>query len=185
MAIIWYISLKTILKHNPELVRIAGCWFPKALLVDINSGHLNLAEAVLEESKGGPLSTRQLLDQIELRSSVNSQLMEFSLNYVLQDDQRFDEVGPAGETLWHLKNLEPDDVRKTPSFLQSERFDYDHELVKPYLSQFEGDLFDELEDWEKTKDNVNEIKVGLIFPHWRSGTLPLSTFPFKTLSHCI
>jgi hypothetical protein len=162
------------LEKNNELVKIAGCWFPKALLVDIHTGHLNLAEAVLEESKGGPLTTKQLLDQIDLRSSVNSQLVEFSLNYVLQDDKRFDEVGPAGETLWHLKDLEPEDVRKTPSFLQYETLDYDHELVKPYLAQFEGDLFDELEEWEKSKDNSSEIKVSLIFPHWRSGTLPLS-----------
>ena len=162
------------LENNTELVRIAGCWFPKALLVDINTGHLNLAEAVLEENKGGPLSTRQLLDQIGLRSSVNSQLMEFSLNYVLQDDPRFDEVGPAGEVLWHLKDMEPEDVRKIPFFLQYENINYDHEIVKPFLFQFEGDLFDELEEWEKVKENVDEIKVSLIFPHWRSGTLPLS-----------
>jgi len=162
------------LEKNTELVRIAGCWFPKALLVDINNGHLNLVEAVLEENKGGPLSTRQLLDQIEFKSPVNSQLMEFSLNYVLQDDQRFDEVGPAGEVLWHLKDMEPEDVRKIPSFLQYDKFDYDHEIVKPFLAQFEGDLFDELEEWEKVQVNVSEIKVSLIFPHWRSGTLPLS-----------
>jgi len=162
------------LEGNHELVRIAGCWFPKALLVDINTGHLNLAEAVLEESKGGPLSTRQLLDQIELKSPVNPQLMEFSLNYVLQDDQRFDEVGPAGEVLWHLKDMEPEDVRKIPSCLQYEKLNYDHEIVKPFLSQFEGDLFDELEEWEKAKENIGEIKVSLIFPHWHAGTLPLS-----------
>lgn len=159
---------------NPELVRIAGCWFPRALLVDVNSGHLNLIEAILEEKNGGPQSTRQLVEQVELKSSTNAQLTEFSLNYYLQEDTRFDEVGPAGEVYWHLKSMEPEDVQKPPSFLQYESMDYDHEAVHPYLAQFEGELFDELEKWEKEPSKGNEIKVSLIFPHWRSGTLPLS-----------
>ena len=33
------------LEENQDFVRIAGRWFPRALLVDINIGHLNLAEA--------------------------------------------------------------------------------------------------------------------------------------------
>jgi hypothetical protein len=162
------------LTANPELVRIAGCWFPRALLVDVNNGHLNLIEAILEEKNGGPLTTRQLVEQVELKSSTNAQLIEFSLNYYLQEDARFDEVGPAGEVFWHLKSMEPGDVQKPPSFLQCEPLNYDNEPVKPYLAQFEGELFDELEEWEKEPSKGNEIKVSLIFPHWRSGTLPLS-----------
>lgn len=167
-------TLEFSLKNNPELVRIAGRWFPRALLVDITSGHLNLIEAILEEKNGGPLSTKQLVEQVELKSSANTQLTEFSLNYFLQEDKRFDEVGPAGEILWHLKSMEPADVQRTPAYLISEKFEYDREAVKPFLSQFEGDLFDELENWEKEQTKVNEVKVSLIFPHWRSGTLPLS-----------
>jgi hypothetical protein len=47
-------------------------------------------------------------------------------------------------------------------------------MVKSYLAQFEGDLFDELENWEKEQTKGTEVKVSLIFPHWRAGTLPLS-----------
>ncbi|MEX0787780.1 MAG: hypothetical protein WD040_03175, partial [Anaerolineales bacterium] len=36
------------LSNAPDLVRIAGRWFPKALLAEIHDGHLNLAEAVLD-----------------------------------------------------------------------------------------------------------------------------------------
>lgn len=163
------------LQKNSELVRIAGRWFPRALLVDVNSGHLNLIEAILEEKNGGPLSTKQLVEQVELKSSASTQLTEFSLNYYLQEDSRFDEVGPAGEVFWFLKSMEPVDVQKTPRFLSIEKVDYNHEEVKSYLAQFEGDLFDELENWEKDLSKNTEIKVSLIFPHWRSGTLPLST----------
>ena len=50
-------SLEASLKENEDFVRIAGRWFPRALLVDINAGHLNLAEAVLDMAGGGPLPT--------------------------------------------------------------------------------------------------------------------------------
>ena len=92
-------ALEDSLSANPDFVRIAGRWFPRALLVDINVGHLNLAEAVLDMSGGGPLTTGQLLEQIELTADVNPKLVEFSLDLALQEDQRFDEVGPAGDVL--------------------------------------------------------------------------------------
>jgi hypothetical protein len=46
--------LESELNHNPDFVRIAGRWFPRTLLVDVNAGHLNLAEAVLDMAGGGP-----------------------------------------------------------------------------------------------------------------------------------
>ncbi len=162
------------LEKNQDLVRIAGCWFPKSLLVDIHIGHLNLVEAVLEEAGGGPLSTKQILDHIELQSNTNLQLTEFSLNYALQEDPRFDEVGPAGEVVWYLKEKEPAEIQKPPIFLQYEPISYDHASINNLLEQFEGDVFDELEQWEKYDENNKEISISLIFPHWRSGTLPLS-----------
>ena len=48
---------------NQEFVRIAGKWFPRALLVDINVGHLNLVEAILDMAGGGPSPTQPLLEQ--------------------------------------------------------------------------------------------------------------------------
>ena len=35
-----------------DLVRLSGYWFPVDLLVDINSGYLNLAEAALDLANG-------------------------------------------------------------------------------------------------------------------------------------
>ncbi len=37
------------------------------------------------------------------------------MDLALQEDARFDEVGPAGQVLWYLKRLEPEEARETPS----------------------------------------------------------------------
>src|SRR5688572_7451945 len=40
--------LEDAFSQDDGLVRIAGRWFPRALLIDLNQGQLNLAEAVLD-----------------------------------------------------------------------------------------------------------------------------------------
>jgi len=167
-------QLETYLEKNDELVKIAGSWFPKCLLVDINNGHLNLTEAVLEEVNGEPLSTQQIIDLIELKSDSNHQLTEFSLNYALQEDNRFDEVGPAGEVLWCLRELEPEDVRNVPIYLRYDQSAIENDKIQSLLSQFEGGFFDELENWGNSDKCNDAIIVSIIYPHWQSGTLPLS-----------
>jgi hypothetical protein len=162
------------LEANPDLVLIAGSWFPRSLLVDVNIGHLNLAEAILEEAEGGPLSTTAIMSQVELPANVNSKLKEFSMNLALQEDDRFDEVGPAGVTLWFLKRLEPTDVQNIPDLLKYKPIDYDAERVKPLTDQLETQFYDELECKEDDGQEINDITVSLIYPHWRAGTLPLT-----------
>jgi hypothetical protein len=161
------------LSTNPNFVRIAGRWFPRALVVDVNAGHLNLAEAVLDMAGGGPLPTSELLKQIELPTNVNPKLVEFSLDLALQEDSRFDEVGPAGEVLWFLQRLEPVEVHKVPQYLQYHEMDYDRSLLTDDMLALERDLDDELSPLED-RNNLDEVEVRLIFPHWRAGTLPLS-----------
>ncbi|NPV40708.1 MAG: hypothetical protein HPY72_05100 [Anaerolineae bacterium] len=166
--------LSDALKSHDDLVKIAGSWFPRSLLVDISVGHLNLAEAVLEEANGGPIAIGELMKQIELESDVDDKLLEFSFDLALQDDKRFDEVGPAGETLWFLHDMEPDDVKETPVFLKYTPKEYSHESVQQFLEMFEGNLYDEWETWDSPHLSEKEISISLIYPHWRSGTLPLS-----------
>jgi hypothetical protein len=162
------------LSTNPNFVRIAGRWFPRALVVDVNAGHLNLAEAVLDMAGGGPLPTSELLKQVELPTNVNPKLVEFSLDLALQEDPRFDEVGPAGEVLWFLQRLEPLAVQETPAYLQYNEMDYDRSMLTEAMVSLEQELDDELSLIEEGH-HPNEVEVRLIFPHWRSGTLPLST----------
>lgn len=162
------------LASNKDFVRIAGNWFPRSLVVDVHIGHLNLIEAILEEHKGGPLPTQTLLQQVDFQSSSNKKLLEFSFNLALQEDARFDEVGPSGETLWYLKSLEPDDVKKLPDLLSQTTPSSQSEDVINLLHQFEGTINDELESsWVDSYKN-DTLSISLIYPHWRCGTLPLS-----------
>lgn len=167
-------SLEDDLETNPDFVRIAGRWFPRALLVDINIGHLNLAEAVLDMAGGGPLPTSALLEQLDLASQANAKLVEFSLDHALQEDPRFDEVGPAGDTLWHLHRLEPPEVLTPPITLRFAGIDYDRSLLSPEMLNLEQQLDDELSPIRAKTKHSNDVDVRLIYPHWRAGTLPLS-----------
>jgi hypothetical protein len=162
------------LESNPDLVRIAGRWFPRALLVDVNIGYLNLAEALLDMEAGGPLPTRRILEQIELPTDTNLKLTEFSLNLALQEDGRFDEVGPAGEVLWFLRRLEPQGVQETPIYLRYHSVEYDREPLGEMLEELEASITDELIPPVPTNLPKNEVTVSLIYPHWRAGTLPLT-----------
>jgi hypothetical protein len=168
-------KLESALIKDKGLVRIAGRWFPKSLLIDINVGHLNLAEAVLDEADGGPLNTSAIMQQMEMPAGINNNLLEFSMNFALQEDPRFDEVGPAGQVLWCLERLEPDSVRKIPVELKYDlSFDVSDELSEE-MKSLEYELDDELSQIrpvEKTQDE--EVIICLTYPHWRAGTLPVS-----------
>ena len=168
-------KIEATFKSDDELVRIAGRWFPQALLVDVNVGHLNLAEAVLDMSGGEPLPTSALLKDVALPEGVNPKLAEFSLNYALQDDKRFDEVGSTGQVLWCLRRLEPDAVRDVSSYLRYTEIEYDHNALDPQMLALEKQLDDELSEFDASSvADVKEVTVSLIYPHLRAGTLPLS-----------
>ena len=168
-------KIEAAFQSDDDLVRIAGRWFPRALLVDVNVGHLNLAEAVLDMAGGEPLPTSALLKDVAMPEGINPKLAEFSLNLALQEDGRFDEVGPAGEVLWCLRRLEPEEVRDAPLYLQYSPTEYDRQALTPQMLQLEAQLDDELSEFQAApNEGVKEVTVSLIFPHLRSGTLPLS-----------
>jgi hypothetical protein len=125
---------------------------------------------------GEPLLTSALLKDVALPEGVNPKLAEFSLNYALQEDDRFDEVGPAGQVLWCLRRLEPAEVRDVPMYLEYSPIPYDRLLLTPQMVDLEAHLDDELSGVESTGSaNVKEVTLALIFPHLRAGTLPLSS----------
>jgi hypothetical protein len=163
------------LSEHEEFVRIAGRWFPRALLVDVNIGHLNLAEAVLDMNGGGPLSTEEIIDGVELTSDVNPKLIEFSMDLALQEDERFDEVGPAGIVSWFLKAMEPEEVQETPLYLRYIPMEYDRSTLTDEMLTLEQFLDDELSVIQPSEpEDATRAEVRLIFPHWRAGTLPLT-----------
>jgi len=163
------------LESEPDFVRLAGKWFRRDLLVEVHTGHLNLAEAVLDVAGGGPLPTEALLGDLELPEEITPQLRVFSLNYSLQEDERFDEVGPAGEVLWFLRRLEPEAVQSTPPYLQYHPIEYDPALLTSEMLALEQELDDEWSDVDQPAELTEPVTVVLTYPHWRSGTLPLGS----------
>ena len=47
------------LERNADLVRLAGTWFVRELMLEVDIGHLHLAEAVLDMNEGGPLRPKR------------------------------------------------------------------------------------------------------------------------------
>jgi len=181
MAIIAKLEKK--LEENKDLVRIGENWFPKSLLIDFNVGHLNLAEAVLDMNDGGPLAVDSLIEQIDIESDDSTELVRFSLNYALQQDPRFDDVGASGKVEWFLNRLEPEYVREIPLQLQYKPIDYDRALLSKDMIKVEQRIDDELiEPLPEFGPKIpkKEVTIVLSYPHWRVGSIPLtpSTRPF-------
>jgi hypothetical protein len=167
--------LEAQLAQKEDIVRIAGRWFPRALLAEINAGHLNLAEAVLDVAGGGPLPTTALLEHVELPPTVDPLLGAFSLDYALQEDERFDEVGPAGKVLWFLRRLEPPEVLYTPPRLVYTEVAHKRATMSVDLLRLERELDDEFSPLESSSLSEDEVVLSLLFPHWRVGSLPLTS----------
>ncbi len=162
------------LEQNPDLVRIAGTWFVRELMVEVDEGHLNLAEAVLDINQGGPLPTEEILQVIGSLSDVPEPLQIFSLNYAMNEDKRFDEVGPAGKVLWHLTDSLPRLATEVPPILQYEKIEFDRKLLTQEMLQLEYDLDDEHSPISSPKPQ-QDVCVTLIYPHYRIGTLPINS----------
>jgi hypothetical protein len=92
----------------------------------------------------------------------------------LQEDGRFDEVGPAGEVLWFLQRLEPDAVRQAPQHLKYHPVQTDRDMLTQEMLDMEASLDDELSPVSTVESNANEVTIALTYPHWSEGTLPLS-----------
>jgi hypothetical protein len=170
-------KLEAALKADNALVRIAGRWFPRGLLFDVSEGQLNLAEAVLDMAQGEPQPVAALLKDVELPEGINPKLAEFSLNHALQEDERFDEVGPAGQVLWCLKRLEPEGVQQVPAFLKYTGIEHDPAAMDDAMRSLEAQLDDELTEAAPAaseRKDLKEVTISLIYPHLRAGTLPLS-----------
>jgi hypothetical protein len=163
------------LVDTDDAVYFGGRWFLRSLLADVNIGQMHLAEALLDMAGGGPLATSELLKDLDLPKNLPQPLKEFSLEVALSEDDRFDEVGPRGYIWWYLKRLEPQEVMATPEYLQFEPFPYPADSVRGELAEIERQLDDEYSDLPAPETEVNEARLTLIYPHRRTGTLPLTS----------
>lgn len=167
------------LHNNDDFILLGGKWFVKTLLVEVNIGHLHLAEAVLEISGGGPATTEQILQDLELDAVVAQPTQLFSLNYALLNDPRFDEVAPKNQVAWFLRRLEPDLVQTVSERLMYRPIAYDSSLLSAQMHSLEREIMDEWSDLE-ANENTQSTSFTLLYPHRLLGTLPLNA-PLKAM----
>lgn len=167
-------KIKAQFDEDDDVVYLAGRWFLQSLLANINIAHLHLAEAVLDMYGGGPMNTEAIFKEIGMEEDVNRHLQIFSLDYAMQEDQRFDEVGPAGEVAWYLQRMEPKQVHHVPLQLQYNPLPYDSSLLDDEMRNILIHIDDELSPIELDDEDENEVTLRLTYPYRRTGTLPLS-----------
>lgn len=167
-------ELEARLVDEEDAVFMGGRWFLQSLLAEANVGHLNLAEAVLDLNEGGPLTTAVIMQEIEFAPELPEALRSFSLNMALSQDERFDNVGTAGQVQWYLRRLEPAEVVQIPPRLAYQPISYDHSALDDELRALELELADEWSPIEAPETRPTEANIVLIYPHRRVGTLPLN-----------
>lgn len=170
-------KIEAALANEPGFIRLSNVWFRKELLIPIEEHHKILADAVLDVAGGRPLTTAEIAQHLDLPQDTPESLRLFSLAYALQQDERFDEVGYTGQVRWFLKRLEPEDIWEPPFTLRATPVAYKREDLPPEFQDLEAQLHDELAPPPSTlPEQVEEVTLALLYPHWRAGTLPLDAW---------
>jgi len=146
------------------------------MLTEVNDGHMNITEALIEMS-GKPLEPSELLAELDLDSNANESMQVLSLNHALSQDKRFDMVGSNEKSLWFLRRLEPSEALDTPILLRPTQPTYNRGLLSVELLQLEWEIDDEWGESSLSSELpaiVPSTNFTLIYPHRRSGTLPIN-----------
>ena len=167
-------KLNEFLAEREDFVHVGDKWFVRSLLADINIGHLHLTEAILEVADGGPLTTTDILTQLELDPSIDAEVKEFSLAEQLRLDGRFDDVSPNGQHAWFLRRMEPEGVRTIPERLEYQTIYYDRALLTAQQVQLEQELDDEWSEIPAQK-SAESVVLALSYPHRWAGSLPINS----------
>ena len=163
------------LETSAQFVSVGPTWFVRALLVEVSPGQINIAEAVLDMAGGGPVRTDALMNEIDLPDEISESLQRFSLEHTLLRDHRFDEVGPAGHALWHLRSYEPKAVLETPLLLKYMPIPFSRQTLDSVMLSLEAQIADEWSELPLAVADDAPVTIVLNYPHWRSGTLPLAS----------
>ncbi len=170
-------------ERSKDFVSVDGSWLLADMLTEVHVGHLNLAEAIIEE-QGQPVSPSQILDVLDLDENASEAMRMLSLDHAMSDDPRFDAVERGGQRLWFLRRMEPRVVVEAPRLLTYRPVRYNRSLLSVELLQLEWELDDE---WGESSLNtampsaIANTSFVLTYPHRRYGTIPLSS---RTRSFC-
>jgi hypothetical protein len=164
-------KINTALTKNSDVIKIGEEWFLRAMMADVNVGHLNLAEAVLDIAGGKPMSTDSILRDLGLPEDVAKNVQEASLNSALGSDARFDEVSLTGRPAWILRRNEPVEVHERPAMLSPGAF-AGQVTIGPDLETLASQIDDELDfDPAQQIESAPSAETVLTFSHRQSGTL--------------
>jgi hypothetical protein len=168
-------SLAAALEKHTDFVGFRGEWYLRDLLVPIELGHRNIGEALIE-IKGMPLPPSEIMPTLDLPAEVSEEIRTFSLNVSLDEDERFDNVGDRGRDIWYLRRLTPKEVTNPPPRLQFDDVACDRADIAEELLLIEREIDDEGSGEEVMGPSrpLYRTTICLIYPHWRSGTLPLT-----------
>ncbi|HID86587.1 MAG TPA: hypothetical protein EYP55_04305 [Anaerolineae bacterium] len=97
------------LEASPDFVHFGDQWFLGGLMVEVHVGHLNIAEAMIDLADA-PLTSEELLKEMELSEDIPLAARIFSLNYALAQDERFVNVGSEGSPRWFLAYHQAEEV---------------------------------------------------------------------------
>jgi hypothetical protein len=182
-------KLARALSEHREFVGFGHEWFLEEGLVPVGMGHLNITEALIEV-KGMPLTTSELLADLDLPAEVPEEIKVLSLKRALQQDSRFDNVGDSGRDVWYLSRLTPAPVVNPPERLRLWAEPYSREEISAELLLIEREVEEEGLGDEALGPSRPIYRTAFIltYPHWRSGTLPLTArihglFPKPTVWH--
>ncbi len=169
--------LRTALAEQPDFVSFEDRWMLRQLMAEVHIGHLNIAEAAIEMS-GSALTTEALLAELGLPAEIKPEVLKFSLQSALMNDDRFDQVGAGTVRRWYLKRLEPPEALTVPPALVYEPIPYKPADLPQSLARLAWEIDDE---WSEElvpptaeREAVATATVLLIYPHLVSGTLPLN-----------
>lgn len=182
-------KLVAVLQEREEFVSWGGVWFLKDLLVPVDVGHLNIAEALIEV-KSRPVIPAEFLSDLGMPDEVSDEIRVLSLNIALEADGRFDNIGDRGRDVWYLSRLTPESVVSPPARLIIERGPYSRQDISEELLLIEREIDDEGSGEEVMGPSrpLYRTAFALTYPHWRCGTLPLTVrtrglFPASSNHH--
>lgn len=94
-------TLRERLTRDSEWQSLGERWILRALLPDINTGHLNLAEAIIMLA-GEPVTVDHILSELDLGKSTPVETRALAVEAALEADDRFRNVGAFESPLWAL-----------------------------------------------------------------------------------
>ncbi len=171
-------KIQTALATRDDLIEYHNQYYLKDLLTEIQEGLFNIADAAIDINQG-PMATDDLIEQMGLvpdKKSITDTL-RFSISYHLDQDERFHDVGPDGQSSWYLERLEPPEVHHKPRRLQGDEGLYDVGILDDTLLALLIEIDDELthpDDTPEVGTDINDVTIVLNYPHRRVGTLPLT-----------